>query len=333
VRRARDTGTPRVRSARGRDRPPARRERAAGPARAALPLKTVLVATDFSAGAERALERALLLPLAAGAKVHVVHVLGKGGPRAARTDARERALSMLEGSVASARDRAQARGDDLELTSHFREGQPFVEIIRSARELGAELVLVGRHGRERLRDAVIGTTAERVLRKGDVPVLVVNAEPAGPYAKPLVATDLSDASRRTFDFALRVLDPQLRSIGVVHAVEVPFEGFLTPSVSGPNDRRAYRRTFERQGARALEAYLEPYAQSGVTWRTVVRAGDPRGAVVATSLRRRADLLAIGTHGRTGIAHALLGSVAEWLVAHCRCDVLVVRPARFSFEMP
>jgi hypothetical protein len=69
------------------------------------------------------------------------------------------------------------------------------------------------------------------------------------------------------------------------------------------------------------------------WQTVIVRGDPRTALLAETLRRRADLLAVGTHGRAGIAHALVGSVAEWVIQNAACDVLVARPVRVSFELP
>ena len=72
---------------------------------------------------------------------------------------------------------------------------------------------------------------------------------------------------------------------------------------------------------------------GVKWQTVIVRGDPRTALLAETVRRRADLVAVGTHGRSGIAHALIGSVAEWVIQTAACDVLVARPARVSFELP
>jgi nucleotide-binding universal stress UspA family protein len=56
-------------------------------------------------------------------------------------------------------------------------------------------------------------------------------------------------------------------------------------------------------------------------------------MLAEAVGRRADLIAVGTHGRSGIAHALIGSVAEWVIQTAACDVLVARPARVSFELP
>jgi hypothetical protein len=89
-------------------------------------------------------------------------------------------------------------------------GTPFVEIIRRAREEAANLILVGAHGAQFIKDLLFGTTAEKVVRKGDRPVLVVKRPTRGPYRRVLAATDFSDhldkrlssacGSRRAQDF-------------------------------------------------------------------------------------------------------------------------------------
>jgi nucleotide-binding universal stress UspA family protein len=83
----------------------------------------------------------------------------------------------------------------------------------------------------------------------------------------------------------------------------------------------------------LAKVLAPYPSIGVQWKTFVRQGDPRSVVLAAAARLEADVLAVGTHGRAGIAHALVGSVAEWVITAATCDVLIARPVRFSFELP
>ena len=125
--------------------------------------------------------------------------------------------------------REEGRGDAITLTSDVLSGEPFVEIIRCARNIGAELIVLGRHGRRPVRDMFIGTTAERVIRKGDVPVLAVNLKPARPYRRPLIATDLEDSAPRVFGLALRILEPTVKAVHIVHAFNVPFEGFVTPT--------------------------------------------------------------------------------------------------------
>jgi nucleotide-binding universal stress UspA family protein len=295
------------------------------------PLKNVFVATDFSSGSELALGRALALSRAPGARLHVVHVLPADLAAKVRSKAEAEARARLGQALSRARDTANALGE-LNLTSEVLRGQAFVEIIRCSRSIDADLLVLGRHGRRPVRDMFMGTTAERVIRKGDVPVLVVNLDPTQPYRRPLIAVDPGDASRRTLQLALRVLGPEVKSINVVHAFNVPFEGFVTPTFSA-REKSDYRRSFREKAATDLASFLASFPDIGVRWKTAVRRGDARSVILGEGLRRRADLIALGTHARSGVAHALLGSVAEWIIAAASCDVLVARPIRFSFELP
>jgi nucleotide-binding universal stress UspA family protein len=108
------------------------------------PVGTVLVPTDFSKGAELALERALRLPLAPGAKIYLVHVLPPDLPAKLRRKAESEARSRLEQVLSEARKRKAA--GDVEVTSEILRGQPNVEIIRTSRSLDADMIVLGRHG-------------------------------------------------------------------------------------------------------------------------------------------------------------------------------------------
>lgn len=294
------------------------------------PVRRFLVPTDFSRGSELALGRALLIPRAESATIHVVHVLPLRIPAKTRTRAVADATRQLQGLVSKARQRA--RRSSLEVTSEILFGEPFVEIIRCSRRTRAELIVIGRHGRRQIRDSVIGTTTARVVRKGDVPVLAVGLKPARRYARPMIATDLQDTGVRVFDLALRVLGPGTTSVHVVHAFHVPFEGLVTPTSSG-KERSEYRRSLGEEARADMARLLARYEATGVRWKTTIRAGDARSLILAEVARLRSDLIALGTHGRSGVARTLVGSVAEWVISRASCDVLVTRPVRFAFELP
>lgn len=296
--------------------------------RASEPIGTVLVPTDFSSGADLAFRRALMLPLASDARIHIVHVLPPDVPAQVRDKVTEDAMERLEKLAGQVRE--SAAGSDV--TTDVMSGEPFVEIIRRSRSISADLIVIGRHGRRPFKDLFIGTTAERVVRKGDVPVLVVNLEHDTSYARPMIASDFADASRRTFELALRVVGPDVKDIDVVHAFNVPFENFVAP-VRAPGEESEYRKECRANAQAGLDSFLAPYQALDVNWRQVVRAGDPRSVIVGEALRSRADLVALGTHARSGVSHALVGSVAEWVISSAPCDVLVARPVRFTFELP
>jgi len=147
-------------------------------------LRTILVTSDFSELAREAYRWAASLVRGSGARVVVAHVLEDelaaampvfvGGVQPDvldlsrfREESRQAALAALQ-SVAE-----EFRGQGIAAEIALRSGRPFVEIVRLARELPADLIVMGTHGRSGLRHALIGSVAERVVRKSPCPVLTV----------------------------------------------------------------------------------------------------------------------------------------------------------------
>lgn len=278
-------------------------------------LSRILVAVDLSPSSAAVVARTAQLPLAADASVTLLHVLpgGMGPALLPDTDAESEAQRGLALAAAELSTHLPA---SVAVSTTLVYGTAFVEIIRRAREERAELAVVGRHGYRVFADALIGSTAERVFRKGDVPALIVAGPPHGPYRRPLVAVDLSDTSGRALDLALRVVDERSGPVAVLHS-------WTTAAGGDPA---------EREGS-ALGDFLARYGAAAAHWEVLVRPGDARATILGEAARRHADLLVLGTHGRTGLAHALVGSVAEAVVRAAPCDVLVARAARRSFVLP
>jgi nucleotide-binding universal stress UspA family protein len=293
------------------------------------PLGNVLVATDFSAAAASAVERAALLPIGPGATLTVLHVLPSGCSPQDRADA-ERALA---GAVAIATDIAARAGrKDVSIFSRLVEGTPFVEIIRTARDGRNELVVVGRHGERTFREILLGSTAERVIRKGDTSILVVASRAGRSYERPLVALDCSETSRRAAELAWRLVAPEVQALDVLFAYKPIPESAIRHTGFSADDALEYRLAARRQAQSSVEEFL---AAAGDTphGKIIVREGDPRREILDVAWRRDADLLALGTHGRSGLVHLLLGSVAEAVIRGASCDVLVARALGLAFKLP
>jgi len=293
-------------------------------------LGNVLVATDFSAAAARAVERAAQLPIGPGSALTVLHVLPPGCRPEERADA-ERQLGNAMSAVVAAAARAGRR--ELDAFPRLVEGTPFVEIVRTARHGRNDLVVVGRHGRRRFRDLLIGSTAERVIRKGDTSILVVASAPRGPYARPLVAVDCSDAAGGALELAWRLAEPVDQALEVVLAFQPPApEGAILRARFSAGEALQLRQDAQRAAEAAVDAFLagrEPVTPAAA----VVREGDARCVILDLAAERDSDLLALGTHGRSGLAHMLLGSVAEAVIRAASCDVLVARPSGMPFKLP
>lgn len=261
-------------------------------------LGSILVATDFSESAQHALDRTALLPLGLGSSIEVLHVAGEreltGEDMPRLEEARQRVQRALD-SAGRSRHHVVVSSD---------RGRPFEEIARVAHHDHAELVVLGRNGERRFRHKLLGSTADRVIRHGDVSVLVVAGTPEGPYRKPLVAVDLSESSRLALALVLGLHRGSPEPIDVLR---------VTPHPAGEREARA-----------ELVMFLAEMQAPRAGWNAIVRPGDPRTVILEQARRRLSDLIALGTKGRTGLPHVLLGSVAEAVIRDARCDVLVAR---------
>jgi len=283
------------------------------------PLEQVVLATDFSDGAANAAARTVELPLARAARVCLVHVLPRGLPRKVRASTEERARGALESARDAMRDALSHNGrGGVELEAELVSGDAHLEIIRRARAARADLVVIGRHGERAVRDLFIGSTAVRVARGSGLSTLVVNSPATGPYRRPLVAVELESTPETIVDLALRIA-PDATRFSLVHAYQVPFEGFLTSANLASEYRKEYRRAASTRLEKVVGALHDARTRPGL------RRGDPRTVILFEAERLHADLVVVGTHGRSGVAHALLGSVAEWVIAVAKSDVLVARP--------
>jgi universal stress protein A len=139
----------------------------------------------------------------------------------------------------------------------------------------------------------------------------------------LVPVDLSSGSLRALDYAIdfgKVFEPQFVVLFVLEPMQFAVDG----QVQGTLPVRVAQE--RRRRARAeLAAVTQPIAARGIRVRGVVEEGSPHGAIIDAAKRLKADLIIMGTHGRTGMTRALFGSVAEMVTRHATCPVLTVRP--------
>jgi len=275
-------------------------------------INNILVAMDLTARGARALGRALRLRNQFDARLTVLHVVEEELPESIAKRRTEEARAVIEAEL---RNLAQAADLDA-ITVEVAFGTDYAVIIRRANELDAGLTVLGTHRESPWRDLFLGSTIERVLRQGDTPILTVKAEPEADYGRVLVAVDFSVYSRLALDFATRLV-PNGEFI-VLHAYDLPFAGFL------PDAQTRHADLLQGEIREQMEALLRDVPPGPRTLRPEVRLGGAVPAIEAAVNEFRPDLLVVGTHGRTGVAHALLGSVAERLLRRPQCDVLAVR---------
>ena len=284
--------------------------------------QTVVAALDFSVGAEPALVRAATLAARAGAALHLVHALA-AAPEEHGTDAALRV--RLERYVAGALG-LPARGFDplapLAPTLAVVHGSTVANaILRYVARVDADLLVVGTHGRRGLDRLLVGSVAQACVKAAPCPVLTVprGAEAHEPSAQApvLVAVDFSDLSRAALAVGRELADLHGADVELVHVVREagPFTG-LVPTVLDLD-------AVDPDRAHAVRQRLARFA--GGTASTVhVALGPPSRVVAALAETQSAGAVVMGAHGRSGVAHAILGSTAGATIQRAPCAVLTVR---------
>ena len=281
-------------------------------------MKLILAATDFSARSDRAIRRAALLARAHDARLMLLHVVDDDRPERLVAEEMATAQELLQKTAESALS-------DVQSEAKVVLGDPFEGVAKTARESAADLIVMGAHRKQILRGIFIGTSVERVMRMRIAPVLMVNAEPLSAYERGLVATDLSEHSGHALQVArqLRILPPArvvvVRAFDVFARGKLSYAGVSTEKISSHVKEMAAEARSELAGfIAALDADFKPEALR-------VKEGRAAGVIVDTADETGADIVVVGTHGRSGIAKFLLGSVTEEVMWRLERDILVVPP--------
>lgn len=202
-------------------------------------------------------------------------------------------------------------------------GSPHEVITRLCRERSAELVVLGAGGEpgKSLREKVLGSTADRVIRTSPVPVLVAKAGVPEPYQRTVVAIDYSQHSILAAKAARRFA-PESR-LQLVHAIEFPlaFEQSLLRAGTSQAELDHYRFTRLAEARARLSGFARDELGLGPVETRIIE-GAPGPAIARLSKSKRVDLLALGSHGRGVVLSALMGSVAQRVLRESVCDVLV-----------
>jgi nucleotide-binding universal stress UspA family protein len=288
-----------------------------------MALRSLLVPIDLSPLTDRVLARLALLPLAPRARVTLGHTV----PSSLAIGAQRRAIRDAKDALAQ--ERAQLLATlpaGVTVRTVVNAGVAATEIAAAAEEADAELVVMGRGSPQGLRDAFLGSTAERVIRKARVPVLAVRTAVRGAYRRPVVALDRDAGAADVVTVLLRILTPPRPAVTVVHAFDVPLREMRYPNLADEDlaEVRAHYRQEALGEVTALVRKTVPGDEIS-RWRIQAKFGNPRALLPKAVRHEHADLLAMATRGLSGAAHAFLGTVAGDLLRHVACDALVVPP--------
>jgi nucleotide-binding universal stress UspA family protein len=289
----------------------------------------IVTATDFSAPARHASDRAARLAHETHADLVLVHVVG-GDPLAdlrhwfgAGASAEQHLLAEAERQLQQlAHELAAAR--KVTVTPKLVVGSVLDELQRAADAASAGLLVVGARGAGFMRRLVLGTTAERLMRRTTRPVLVVRLAPHERYRRVLVTADFSPWSAHTLAAARRCA-PHAHLV-LLHAFQVPFEEKLHFAGVDAATIEHYRRRARLEATQQVHALARSAGLAPGQWEPCIVEGDASQRIVEQEQELDCDLVAIGKHGQSAAEDLLLGSTTKHVLSEGSVDVLVATAA-------
>jgi nucleotide-binding universal stress UspA family protein len=279
--------------------------------------RKILVAVDGSPTSLHALEESFKLAQNEGSWITVVSVIppytgdldlvAVGGVMAAMRRPCEEALRKAQ--ELAEKQRALIK-------TVCEEGEPHERIIDLAQAENCDLIVIGRRGLRRLERVLVGSVTARVIGYSPIDVLVVTRDTNVGFKKVLIATDGSRyselAKKRAIDFA----GSYGGELVAVSAVDVPSELYAeSPKTVEELVKKA--RSY-------VEAIKNEAGKTGIKTEVIVREGEAYRVITDTARETGANIIVMGSHGRTGLKRLLMGSVTEKVIGHTPCPVLVVK---------
>lgn len=292
------------------------------------PLRTVLAGTDFSPPSRDAVVRASMIAADTGARLELLHVVEKSALERLRTLMGEAADPIAARLLDQARDKladqaaAIAAARHLVPGTHLATGPILEQVADQADALDADLVVVGVRGTGFMQRLLLGTTAERLLRKTLRPILVVKQVAHETYRQVLVPVDFSSLSVQSIRFA-KALAPNAY-LTLLHVFDVPFEGRLRFAGVEENTIRHYREIAQQQALQNAHDTAQAAGLAASEYQLLVCHGAAPLVILEKEEEVAADLIVMGKHGRGGSEELLLGSATKHILAEARCDLVVVR---------
>ncbi|MGM0716664.1 MAG: universal stress protein [Halobacteriota archaeon] len=285
----------------------------------------ILVPTDGSSEAENAIARALDLARTSDATIHVLHVIGPDVPSVdADSTENEEFRQQSEKRAREATVRIQERATKLGIDAvrAVHEGTPYRAILEYIDENDIDLAVMGTHGRTGGERTRLGSTTQRVITLAEIPVMAVRlaedgAVPEsgyGMYDHVMIPTDGSDAAERAADHALSIAERYGADVHVVYIVDTTTYGFADAP-------RSIVGLLKRGGQNAVEEIAAEARDLKLPVTTDILRGVPHEEILEYASGVDADVIAMGTRGRTADTDRLLGSTTARVFRRSEIPVL------------
>lgn len=295
------------------------------------PLKNVLIGTSLGEESDQVVRAGLAMARAAGAYVHLIHAaeLKPLGYELGAGPTEREQIVQLSGEL-HRQVRRLGLDDSVLAEARVVVGAPNRVLAEAARQVNADLIVVGATGSGPFAAELLGSTADRVLRKALCPVLIVREGLQVPPRKVLAPVDLSTLSGDTLRCGLHLL-AQLAGSGGVEVRAMHALSLLDALAVRQRTEGTPIEQVERNTAQELQRFvLENRAEAPFHVEPAVIRGEARTEILHSLEEHPFDLVILGTHGRGGLDRLVLGSVASTVARKAPCSVLVI-PAEAALE--
>jgi nucleotide-binding universal stress UspA family protein len=285
------------------------------------PIQKVLCAIDLSDISSHVLACAAEVAEAYDARLQVLHVVEVWDSRYDFIVPEMRKRIEVEANAKVQAELAHlGKTNQIPVDVAVTKGGAITKIMEFIRTERPDVIVVGSHGKRGLDHLLLGSVAEKVLRVAPCSVLVVRP-PKNPNVKSIVcAVDFSDCSRTALERALEIAKlEKLGSIKVLNVFEVPI-GYME---AGMTYETALAKTQDVH-QQELDEFLKPYASVGIKIEPHLQEGAPAATIVKFAEQAGADLLVIGSHGRSRFTAMLIGGSSAKIAHRATVPVLAVK---------
>ncbi len=283
----------------------------------------LLLSSDRSEYSEGAIREAIKLAKRCGSTLTAMTVVERNDELEAL------APKQVEKSEKEAREhieaiQARAKKEGVDCTVTVRKAfEPYRVIVEEAEKQKSTMIIMGRRGRKGLARLVMGSSTARVIGHADCNVLVVPRAAQMEFTNILVATDGSKYSAAAASQAIGIAKRNNSALTVISVIPAEIAMPTDVDLSVVQRERIANQEMKEAEANA-RAVKEAAEKEGVAVRAYVRSGRPADALVETAKETKASMIVVGSHGRTGLAKLLIGSVAERTIVLAPCAVLVAK---------
>jgi len=298
----------------------------------------ILVATDFSPPAEAAFEQAIWLAHKKNMPITLAHTLPavRRSPSAAGSDVdpsldlsvnnesfEDYELEVIHEAHSKLQRLAEKVGGDLHVQIKVYAGECCAEISHAVQREGCDLVFVGTRGLAEWEQFLVGSNAKQLIRKCPASVWIVKPKNDGHPKVVLAATDFSEVSRKAVSqghWVAQQADAAFHLLHVVDSKDVP-EDVISRIPKGSS----LQQEINLEASQRMDAFVDSLAIDRASIQMHLSWGAPWQEIRRAAKFQAADLVVMGTVGRSGIQGLLLGNTAERVLDTCDCSILTVKP--------